>query len=287
MTIYRSSIGKQALESIYTDAVEKLDVEVDEQYVKTRYGKTHLLLAGPENGDPIILFHGGNATNPMTLAWYAGLAKEYRLIAPDTIGQPGYSAETRVNPRGDGYGEWVTDILDAFEIQSAPMIGTSYGSGIILRTATVSPKRIDCASLVVPAGFGTGSLISMMQVGLPSILYRFLDSERLLERILTSIVTQPDPDPIVQETIAASLRYVKLEREFPTATANELTEFTSPVALFVAEKDPFFPANVVIPRARSRLSSLSETMILDKEKHILSPEAQEDVTVAISNFFSK
>lgn len=287
MSIYRSSTGKQALEAVYTDAVENLDVEVDERYVETRYGKTHLLLAGPENGEPVVVFHGGNATNPMTLAWYAGLAEEYRLIAPDTIGQPGYSAETRFNPREDGYGEWVTDLLDAFEIHAAPMIGTSYGGGIVLRTAAVAPERIDRATLVVPAGFGTGSLISMMQVGLPAILYRFLNSEWLLERVLTSIVTQPDPDPVVQETIAASLRYVKLEREFPTATADELAGFTSPVALFVAENDPFFPPDVVVPCARSRLSSLSETVILDGEKHILSPEAQEKVTAAISKFFDR
>ena len=285
MSIYRSPMGRRALEDVYTDAVDKLGIDVDERYIETRYGNTHVLLAGPASGSPIVVFHGGNATNPMTLAWYAGLAEEYRLIAPDTIGQPGFSAEMRVNPQEDGYGEWVVDLLDAFEIHAAPMIGTSYGAGIILRTAAVAPERIDRAALVVPAGFGTGSLVSMMQVGLPAILYRFLEFEWLLERILTSMVTQSDPDPVVRETIAASLRHVNLEREFPTATAEELARFTAPVALFVAENDPFFPPDVIVPRARSRLSTLSEPVVLDGEKHILSPEAQEKVTAAISKFF--
>lgn len=278
-------MGRRALEDVYTDAVERLRIDVEERYVETRHGETHLLVAGPAKGEPVVVFHGGNATNPMTLAWYAGLAGEYRLIAPDTIGQPGYSAETRVNPRGDGYGEWVLDLLDTFGIHAASMIGTSYGAGIILRTAAVVPERIDRATLVVPAGFGTGSIVSMMQVGLPAILYRFLESEWLLERVLTSMVTQLDPDPVVRETIAASLRHVNLEREFPTATADELAGFTSPVALFVAANDPFFPPDVIVPRARSRLSTLSETVVLDGEKHILSPEAQEKVTAAISKFF--
>ena len=287
MSIYRSSTGRQALEKVYTAAVEKLGIKVGERYVETRHGETHVLLAGPENGEPVVVFHGGNATNPLTLDWYASLAGKYRLIAPDTIGQPGYSVETRVDPRGDGYGEWVVDLLDAFEVQAASMIGTSYGGGIILRTAAIAPEKIDSAALVVPAGFETGSLIPMMKVGLPAILYRFLGFEWLLERVLTAMVTQPDPDPIVRETIAASLQYVKLEREFPGATADELAGFTAPVALFAAENDPFFPPEAIVPRARSRLPNLSKTEILDGDKHILSPEAQEKITTSISKFFDK
>lgn len=285
MSIYRSPTGRQALEEVYIDAVEQLEIEVDERYVETRYGETHLLLAGSTSGEPVVIFHGGNATNPMTLGWYTGLAEEYRLIAPDTIGQPGYSAETRVDPRGDGYGEWVVDLLDTFEIRTASMIGTSYGGGIILRTAAVAPERIDRTALVVPAGFGTGSIVSMMQVGFPAILYRFLGFEWLLERALTLLVTQPEPDPVVRETIAASLQYVKLEREFPGASADELDGFTAPVALYVAENDPFFPPGAIVSRARSRLPNLSKTVILDKEKHILSPAAREKVTASISTFF--
>ena len=287
MFIYRSSTGRQALENVYTAAVERLEAEVDERYVETRHGETHVLVAGPEDGKPIVVFHGGNATNPLTLNWYSGLDDEYRLIAPDTIGQPGYSAETRVDPIGDGYGEWVVDLLDAFEVQAAPMIGTSYGAGIILRTAALAPERINAAALVVPAGFGTGSLIPMSKVGLPAILYRFLGFEWLLDRVLTAMVTEPDPDPIVRETIAASLRHVELEREFPSATADELGGFTAPVALFVAENDPFFPPEAVLPRARSRLPHLSKTEILNGEKHILSPEVQAKVITSISDFFDE
>lgn len=287
MSIYRSATGRQLLEEAYTDAIQQLGVEVDAQYIETRHGETHVLSAGPVSGTPVIVFHGGNATNPMTLGWYAGLADEYRLLAPDIIGQPGYSAETRVDPSGDGYGEWVVDLLDTLDIQAAPMIGTSYGSGIIIRTAAVAPERIDRAALVVPAGFGTGSLISLLRVGLPAILYRFLGWEWLLDRVLTPMVTQSDPNPVVRETIAASLRYVKLEREFPSASVDELNGFTAPIALFVGENDPFFPPDPIIPRARSRLPTISKTETLDGEKHILSPKAQENVTASISEFFDR
>lgn len=223
----------------------------------------------------------------MTLDWYADLAEEYRLIAPDTIGQPGFSAEVRVDPQGNDYGEWVVDLLEAVDIQAAPMIGTSYGSGIILRTAALAPEKIDGAALVVPTGFGRGTLLPMMRVGLPAVLYRFVDSEWLLEQVLTAMVTQQNPDPVVRETLAASLRYVKLEREFPTATMDELSGFTAPVALFVAECDPFFPPKPIVSHARSRLPNLVQTETLTREKHILSPEAQKKVSSCISELFDK
>jgi pimeloyl-ACP methyl ester carboxylesterase len=127
----------------------------------------------------------------------------------------------------------------------------------------------------------------MIKVGLPAMLYRFLGSERLLERVLRAMVTRSDPDPIVRETIAVSLRYVRLEREFPSATVDELNGFTALVALFAAEGDPFFPSESVVSRVHSRLPNVSRTEILDGEKHVLSPEAQETVTASISAFFNQ
>ncbi|WP_435124036.1 alpha/beta fold hydrolase [Halobaculum sp. D14] len=285
MSIYRSPAGRQALETVYAEAVDELDVTVDEEEIDTRHGSTHILMVGPEHGQPVLVFHGGNATNPMTLAWFTGLADDYRLISPDIIGQPGHSAETRLDPQGDGYGEWVVDLLDAFDLHSAPMIGTSYGSGIILRTAALAPERIERAALVVPAGFGIGPLLPMLKVGLPAILYRFLGSDWLLDLVLSEMVTQAEADPVVRETIAASLRHVELEREFPEADAAELEAFTAPVAVFAAENDPFFPPDAIIPRARDRVPDLTETEVLAEEKHILSPTGQGKVTESIRGFF--
>ncbi|RDZ63863.1 alpha/beta hydrolase [Haloferax sp. Atlit-12N] len=287
MSIYRSSNGRRAVEQVYTEAVEELAFDVDETYVETRHGETHVLIAGPADGQPVIVFHGGNATNPLTLGWYSGLTDEYRLIAPDTIGQPGRSAETRVAPNGDGYGEWVVDLLDAFDLDAVPMIGTSYGGGIVLRTAAYAPARITRAGLVVPAGFGTGGLVSMLNVGIPALLYRFLGRDWLLAHALNAMGTQADSDPLVRATVGASLRYVDLEREFPSATADELEEFTAPVALFAAANDPFFPAPAIVPRARARLSNLSKTEVLDDEKHLLSPAGQEAVTSSLLAFLSE
>lgn len=284
MSIYRSETGRERLLECYDRALDGLDVAIEERTVETRHGDTHVLLAGPAEAPPVCCFHGGNATNPMALAWYTDLAEDYRLIAPDTIGQPGYSAETRVDPVGDGYGEWVVDLLDAFDCDAAPMLGTSYGTGIVLRTAALAPERVDSAALVVPAGFGTGSIGSLARVGVPALLYRYLHRQWALDRVLDAMCTARAPDPVVRETIAASLRYVDLEREFPTATAEELQAFDAPTRVFLGAADPFFPADPIAAQVRDRVGNV-EIETLEDEKHVLSRAAQEQVADRIGTFF--
>lgn len=130
------------------------------------------------------------------------------------------------------------------------MIGPSRGAGVILGTAAIPPHRLNRAALVVKAGFETGSFIPLMHVGLSAMFYRYLGVGWLFDRVLTSMVTQRNPAPIVRKTIDASRRHVKLEREFPRANADELEGFTAPVMSFAAEDDPFFPPHSIVPRAR-------------------------------------
>ncbi|ESP88840.1 alpha/beta fold hydrolase [Candidatus Halobonum tyrrellensis] len=282
MSAYRSAAGRRELEHLYDDAVDRLGVDVAERRVDTRHGSTHVLLAGAADAPPVVLFHGGNVTNPLTLAWYAGLADDYRLVAPDTPGHPGKSAPTRLDPRGDGYGEWVADLLDAFGVDAAPVVGTSYGAGVALRTAAVAPERVARAALVVPAGFGTGPLLPLVGVGLPAVCYRLTAHDWFLDRTLAALAT--DPDPLVRATVGASLRHARPDRTVPGADAADLRGFDAPVALFVATDDPFFPADAVVPRARARLRTLDRVELLDGERHLLSPAAQRRVVASLRTF---
>jgi PGF-CTERM protein len=61
----------------------------------------------------------------------------------------------------------------------------------------------------------------MMKVGIPAILYRYFGIEWLLERVLTAMATQPNPEPIVRKNVGAPPRYVNLERELTSASADD------------------------------------------------------------------
>src|SRR6478736_5101324 len=110
-SIYRSEEGKSSILEEYEIYLNELGEEFTREYVETRFGKTHVLLTGPLDGKPLFILQGGNCVNPMTLSWFSSLFKEYRIIAPDTIGHPGYSEETRISARFDSLAMWVTDLL--------------------------------------------------------------------------------------------------------------------------------------------------------------------------------
>ena len=122
-SIYRSEEGKSSILEDYEAYLANLGEGVEREYVETRFGQTHVLLTGPEDGKPLFILQGGNCVNPMTLSWFSSLFKDYRIIAPDTIGHPGYSEETRISARFDSLALWVSDLLDHYKIEKVRLSG--------------------------------------------------------------------------------------------------------------------------------------------------------------------
>jgi pimeloyl-ACP methyl ester carboxylesterase len=288
--IYRSAGGERALKRLYEDLLTNLDASFERQWVETRFGETHVLVTGPDDGPPLVVFHGGNAVNPISLEWFLPLADEFRLYAPDTIGHPGFSAQTRLSPRDESYGVWVVDVLDELDLGCVPTIGPSYGGGIVLRTATHAPDRIERAGLVVPSGLGTGSLRRMLlDILLPMLAYRLCPSRARLERAVQPMFSEPaaELDETLLAVVGTVFEEVKLERSFPkTVTANELAGFDAPTLLAVADDDVFFPPNVVIPRARAAVSNLERVVLLEGESHFPAPDARAALCDELRTFLS-
>ena len=274
-------------DALYARAVgELLGVPVEETWVDTRAGRTHVLLAGDPSAPPVLALQGGNVTNPVTLSWVQGLADEYRLIAPDTPGEPGKSAA--VAP--EEYGPWVVDLLDALGLDAVAAVGPSHGAGVLLEAAIEAPERVAAAVLVVPAGFGTPLSPALARVVLPSLAYRLHPSGWLLRRALAPMFTEPmgAVEDVVLETVGLALRTGDLGAEFPGPDGPEaLSGFDAPTLVVTAEGDPFFPGERTAERATAWLPSLSKSVLLVGERHFLSPRGRRTVTGVAQSFLSE
>lgn len=260
--------------ALYDRAVASLlNVSVTDEWVDTGVGRTHVLTAGDPDAPPAVVFQGSNITNPVTLAWVQSLADEYRLVAPDTPGQPGKS--TAVAP--DEYGGWVLDLLDGLGLDRPTAVGVSHGAGVLLEAAARAPDRITAAVLVVPAGFGTPPSLALAGIVGPSLAYRLLPSQTLLTRALAPMFTQSvrAVEPVIVDTIARALRAEELAVEFPgPADPAALSGFGAPTLAVTAERDPFFPGERTCSRAARDLPSLVDCLVLPGERHFLSPAGQ-------------
>lgn len=286
--IYRSDRGERRIKQQYRDYLDSIDTNLERRWIETDHGVTHLLVTGDESDPPLFVFHGGNLTNPGTLPWFLPLADSYRIYAPDTIGHPGFSAQTRLSPNEDAFARWVEELLDAFDIEQVPMIGPSYGAGIILRVATYAPERIEKAGLLVPAGLGSGSILNLMR-GLvwPTYRYRLFPTQNNLDAVIEAMFTESasDLDDHTIKHLGTVLRQVKLERRMPpAATEEELAGFDAPVLVGAATDDILFPADVVLPRSRAVIPNLEVTMRLEDQQHVPGPNARDKVIRYLRTF---
>lgn len=271
MSIYRTPQGQAIIHDLYDRQLASLGIETESRMVSTRFGETHVLVAGPQAGPALVLLHGGNTTNPITLSWVRQLLTKYRVYAPDTVGHPGKSAPLRLSPRDNSYGEWVADTLDGLGLPQAAFMAGSYGAGILLRAAAVVPERISAAVVMIPSGLVSIPMKTMLfELLIPLMLYQLVPSREGLIRILRPMFVGEPIDEVVIETTEAVFQHVHIEAEMPrNVTRDELARFTAPVLVLAAERDRLFPARQVLARAPQVFQNLVAAEVIKDSPHFI------------------
>ena len=285
-SIYKSPEGEAEILALYGEALAALGPGHRSLTVGTRYGDTHVLTVGPEDAPPVLFLAGGNFLNPTCLRWFLRLTERYLVYAPDLIGQPGKSAQTRPSPKSDGHALWVEDVLDGLGLQSVPLIGLSYGAGIAIRVMGYAPERVSRAALVSPAGVASGRISRMLsEVALPMLAYRARPTRARLLHAARPILTEPEDRAVRQ--LGAIYRNIRLDAGLPTmATEEELRGFGGPVVVFASERDVFFPARSVLPRAKEIFPNLVRAECLEGCRHVPSTSTLTLVNGYINVFFA-
>jgi pimeloyl-ACP methyl ester carboxylesterase len=255
--------GEAEVLALYEKKLASLSVVTHSRMVETRFGHTHVLAAGPPEAPPVMVLTGISTGSPRTLEWFSPLARDYRLYAPDPIGQPGRSAQIRVPPGDHNYGKWMVDVLNGLGLQRLPFIGVSFGGGILLDTASYAPERISRAALMAPAGLTrVPFLCPTLKFFIPCLLYRcFPSRERLLGTVkpLAGIT-----DDFSLQVFDATFRHVKLNVAPPGPfNKKNLSGFKAPTLLFLAKSDIFIPVEPALRRAKELLPSLTAVEVFE------------------------
>lgn len=285
-SIYKSPEGEAGILALYDEALTELGTGYESLTVATRYGDTHVLAVGPVDAPPVVFLPGGNFLNPTCLRWFLPLSEEHRLYAPDLLGQPGRSAQTRPSPKGDGHAWWVEDVLDGLGLRRVPLVGLSYGAGVAIRAMGYAPERVSGAALVSPASLAAGPIPRILaRVALPMLLYRLRPNRERLLRAARPILTEPEDLAVRQ--LGVVYRHVRLDAGLPRmASEDELRGFGGPVAVFASEEDVFFPASAVLARAREVFPNLVLARSLRGSRHVPSKADLGDVNHDIRAFLA-
>ncbi|MFD4406817.1 alpha/beta fold hydrolase [Nocardia sp. NPDC058499] len=123
-----------------------------------RVGDRDIFFTESGSGPVVVLLHGGGP-GASGLSNYSrnieALAVRFRVIVPD---MPGYGRSTKRIDQSDPFGDLAAAIgglLDALEIESAHLVGNSYGGAAALRLAMDRPEKVGKLILMGPGGIGT------------------------------------------------------------------------------------------------------------------------------------
>lgn len=269
MSIYKTQSGRKKSLELYDKQLSKLGIPYSDIYVKTTFGKTHVVEIGNSEGTPLLVFHGGNSTTAYNLLMCQFLLEDFHIYAVDIIGHPGKSDEVCLSHRGYDYGKWASEVINQLGYEKIPCFGGSFGGGVLAKLMCVAPQKVEKAVLVVPAGINNAFPISSVKMMIPLMQYHLTKKQKYL--IKTALYMAIDKTVLDEDTldiVKDSFDNVKTKVGMPTnIQKNKLFDYHAPTLVIASKKDCLFPAQKVLSRSK-RIFKNCQTYELKDSGHM-------------------
>jgi 2-hydroxy-6-oxonona-2,4-dienedioate hydrolase len=238
----------------------------ESRVVETTVGRTHVLIAGPPDGEPLVCLHGALATSAHLLPELGGLVDRYRIYAIDVMGQSVMSENRRLALDDDSYGHWLREVTTGLGLERFALFGVSWGGFVALRAARATPEAIRALVLLVPAGLVAGSAwAGFTKIGWPMFTYRLAPSDDRLQRLVSALFSSADAQ-WTKYFGDAVLAYRLDMRIPPLLRPADVANYTGPTLILGADEDVSFPGGALVARARE-LFPRAEIELLENCKH--------------------
>ena len=127
VTVWKNAEARSRLEAWYARFEARAGVPVEHRQVTTRYGDSHLILAGPPDAPPIVCLHPMRTGAAHLLPELGRLPRDFRVLAPDLPGQSVRGLQVRLPLDDDSVARWLLDVLDALALDRVDLFGVSWG----------------------------------------------------------------------------------------------------------------------------------------------------------------
>lgn len=262
--VFRSQVGKEKIIAYYDSLLNRCRDFIKERDVETSFGKTHLLEAGADGLQPLLLFHGSCTNSAMWLGDMRELSKQYHAFAVDIIGEAGKSVEYRPDPRSRDYVLWIEQLMDALELPKAAFMGNSFGGWMALKFATERPERVEKLVLLATSGI-TPVKFSFLLKSIVSAA----KGEKGLESLGRTIYGKTDLPPEVLEASGLILKYFQpMVGALPLFTPQELSRLTMPLFYLAGENDATVDARKTADKIK-KLIPHAEVEIIKGSGHVI------------------
>ena len=158
LSLYKSEEGYSKMMSWYNRVQEEISVDHESVFADTRFGKTHMIMAGKENQKSVLLIPGVAGCAPLWRHQINAFSDHFRVLAIDIVGQPGKSAANPPSVFNDDFTDWLEDIIHAFNLDKPHIVGVSTGGTTAMDMAIRKPDLIDKTVMCGPTGLARARL---------------------------------------------------------------------------------------------------------------------------------
>lgn len=268
MSIYKEHGVKDRVFQMYDEKLSSLNISYEEMNIATSYGNTHVIRTGNAGGKKVVVFHGINAGAPVALEAVKELGDHYDLYAIDTIGQATKSDENILDVQDHSFAIWADEVVAGLGLEKADFVGVSYGAFILQKLIAHRPQKVGKCIFVVPSGLVNGKMLrSIVDISFPLMRFMITKKEAHLKSFLKYFV--PESDTYMRRLQREILLGVKMDFRRPKLLeASDVSHFTNPVYMIVADDDIFFPGKEAVKKAEKIFKNLQEVYFLPDCKHM-------------------
>jgi pimeloyl-ACP methyl ester carboxylesterase len=290
---FESAEARAAYLAAYDALLAKWPVPYEAREMPTAFGVTHVIVSGPPDAPPIVLFHAMLAT---ALVWrpnVEGLSRHFRIYAVDIIGQFGKSRSSRPIRRRRDYADWTSELFDALGISRASVVGNSYGAFLALSLASLSPTRVDRVVMINPAGVFASILPLLFRMLLGGLTMALVPAAKRPKLTVASMLgrnVQLSPDDMEWADLVSLVAWNRKMRPnaiFPKLFSQaELRAIRTPTLLLMGDNDLLYDPESTLKRAQERMPSL-EAQIVPNAHHMAALARPDDVNARITQFLQR
>lgn len=307
--LYKSAESYAKMCDFYDRSLAALPVPMESRYVETRFGSTHMLVAGPEDAAPFILIQGMAGSAILWHHQIADFSARHRIYALDTVGQPGRSAPNPPSLLNDGYMNWLLDVLDGLGLTRAHLAGISTAGYGIIRFGIIHPERVDKAVLLSPLRLARANLNGRRWVG--NAMKQDTEDNKLEDRLTAREFSvssgQTQFDRQLARAMALATRHYRLGvgmgippeaprwRKFVAGSRvlstlmsplpkRELRKFTAPALVVMGEKETLYNPQKAARRAAEMPNA--SVMIVPDAGHAAVFDRPETINPIILDFLT-
>jgi len=248
---FRSERQRERFLAAYDRAFTLWPTPWTEDDVETDFGTTHVHRYGPTepaqatdgtagsgaSGAPVVLLHGANSNAVQWYPFVTAIGTRHPVIAPDTLGDPGRSVARAQIHEPATSAAWLDQVLDGLGVDTAHLIGHSYGGWLALNQALHRPERLISVTALDPGGLEKVSarFFWMMYLNGLAGLTPGPVRRRLAERLDNPVILVPE----LKKVLLTGARTFRTRRPSPLPLSDDdLRAIDVPALVLIGERSP-------------------------------------------------